>query len=133
MRKKLRLLVDEDIRFIFEMSDLDTSVANFATFEDAELNYWAVDEEVLSAGQRLERVILTKDQGAGFHKRIVLCPTFNKTGVVVVTARPEQAPAVILKLAKSLSHDELVQARTEVNLAMARIERSNKSYVVEFE
>lgn len=133
MKKKIRFLVDEDIRFIFDVDDRIDTVANFATFEDADLEFGAVDEQVLSAGQRMDRLILTKDKGSGFSKRTIFNPSYSKTGVVVVTARPQQAPFVVIKLARSFSHNDLVGARTEANINLARIKRSSGSYIVEFE
>ncbi len=134
MKTKLRFLLDEDTRYILENTEWDwSSVANFATFDDAALSYSAEDEEVLSAGQRMERIVLTQDQGSGYNESRVFSPTFNKTGAVILEGRPERIPEVVVKVSKNLSLDDVIRARTKANLQLARIKKSGKGYIVRFE
>jgi len=132
MRKKPRFLADEDIKIIFQNKQVSKSV-NIISLDSTGITFPPSDEQVLAIGQREERLIVTKDSGSGFSRRIVLSPSYNKTGAIIITASPRECADVVLKISKTFDHDDLVHARTEANLVEARIFKSDKNIIIKFE
>lgn len=130
-RKKPRFIVDADTQVIF--SDPRISKLHFKSLQDVQLPLNALDQNILSAGQREERVVLTRDKGSSFSRRIVLSPTFNRTGVVVILTSPKDSSKAVMNLYKVAFHDDLVHARTELSLSEAKISKSDKNIVVKFQ
>ena len=133
-QRKIKILLDECVGHLPTSKKL-LKTTNIKTFEDINLPFGISDEQVLSAGQRHRRLILTFDKKSGFSLSIIRKPDYKDTGVIIVPERYDEIEidGVIYKLSKEVSQDDLTHARTEVTLDGATITSSEHEKVdIEF-
>ena len=133
-RKKPRFIADQCLDFVANLSHTSKK-ANIIRLADIGVPPYATDADVLAAGQKEKRVVITADERSGFSYRTVLNPTYNHTGAVLIKAdyNKEILDEIISKFIDKISHDDLVGARTKVTSKKATITSSTGQYKIEFD
>ncbi len=122
-RQKLRLLLDECVPQVpFGYKKL-SKTANIKIFPDIGLPYGVEDEQVLSAGHKEERLILSFDKKGGFSIKEIRNPTYKDTGIILIPAKysVDEIDFVTYSLSKKVSQKDLTRSRTKISLKGASI------------
>lgn len=133
MRKKLRFIIDHCLSTLSAYKKIPKH-SNAVTLEDVGLPRYSTDLEILAAGQREKRLILTSDSGTGFGPKVLFQPKHKYTGVVVVKGSyyEDDQDEAIYRLSQQVDHEELIQKITKVTLNNATITSPEKKVTIYF-
>jgi hypothetical protein len=122
-RQKLRLLLDECVPQIISGYKKLSKTANLKIFPDIGLSYGVEDEQVLSAGQKEKRLVLTFDKKGGFSIKEIRRPTYKDTGVILIPEKYSlnEIDFAVYSLSKEVSQEDLTQSRTKIKMKSASI------------
>ena len=116
-RQKLRLLLDECVPQVLSRYKKLSKTANIKNFPDIGLPYGVEDEQVLSAGHKEKRIILSFNKTGNFSIKGIRNPTYKDTGVIIVPGKycTEEIDFVTYSLSKEVSQKDLTQTRTKLS------------------